>query len=153
MKYRPTGVRIIAALLLCIGTSVALAHESKHVGEGQYRLSVGFIHEPIYTEERNGLDLIIRPAGQREPIPGLEEGLHAEIIAPNGDTRKAFDVRPRYPHPGRYTFDIILTEPGQYQVRVWGNIHDVSFDETFSLSEVKPISVLHFPQPASRPFQ
>lgn len=146
MNYRPPGVRIIATLLLCIGTSVALAHESKHVGDGQYRLSVGFIHEPIYTEERNGLDLIIRPAGQSEPVPGLEEGLFAEIIAPNGDTRKAFTMRPQYGHLGRYTFDVVLTEPGQYQVRVWGIIHDVSFDETFSLSEVKPISVLHFPQ-------
>ena len=145
MNYRPAGVQIIAALLLSISSSMALAHESKHVGDGQYRLSVGFIHEPIYTGERNGLDLIIRPAGQREPIPGLEEGLYAEIIAPNSDTRKAFEVRPQYALPGRYTFDVVLTEPGQYQVRVWGIINDVSFDETFSLSEVKPISVLYFP--------
>lgn len=146
MEYRALVIRIVIATLFCVCASVALAHDSKHVGDDQYRLSVGFINEPIYTGERNGLDLIIRPAGQSEAIPELEEGLNAEIIAPDAETRKAFSVRPQYGNPGRYTFDVVLTQPGQYQVRIWGKIRDLSFDETFSLSEVKPISVLHFPQ-------
>ncbi len=147
MKYRLPGVQIIVAMLLFTGASATLAHQVEEVGDGQYRVIVGFVNEPIYTDERNGLDLIIRPADEQEAIPGLEEGLNAELIAPDGETRRAFDIRPRYPHPGRYTFDTVLTEPGHYQVRVWGKIHDVSFDVTFLLDEVKPISTLHFPKP------
>jgi len=39
----------------------------------------------------------------------------------------------------------MLTEPGRYHVRVWGEIHDVSFDVTLPLDEVTPISTLRFP--------
>ncbi|MFU8832700.1 MAG: hypothetical protein ACNA7J_11185 [Wenzhouxiangella sp.] len=145
MKNHSLAIRMIAATFLCISATTTLAHQVEEVGDGQYRVIVGFVNEPIFTDERNGLDLIIRPVGEGEAIPGLEEGLNAELIAPDGETRQAFDIRPRYPHPGRYTFDVVLTEPGDYQVRVWGNIHDVSFDVTFPIDEVKPISMLHFP--------
>jgi hypothetical protein len=146
MKHTCIGTRIIAAAFLCIAASSTLAHQVEEVGDGRFLVVVGFVNEPIFTEERNGLDLIIRPAGEREAIPGLEGGLNAELIAPDGETTRAFDIRPQYPHPGRYTFDVVLTEPGNYKVRVWGEIHDVSFDKTFDIDEVKPISTLHFPR-------
>ncbi|MCC5995870.1 MAG: hypothetical protein JJU18_05815 [Oceanicaulis sp.] len=145
MKHFFQGARIIAAMLLGASASAALAHEVEEVGDGRYLVIVGFVNEPIFTGERNGLDLIIRPAGEREAIAGLEDGLNAELIAPDGETRKAFSIRPQYPHPGRYTFDVVLTEPGRYQVRVWGQIHDVNFDVTLPLDEVRLISTLRFP--------
>lgn len=123
----------------------AIAHQSKMVGDDRYRVSVGFIVEPIHTGERNGLDLIIRRAGEREPLPGLEDGLRAEIISPDGDATRELPVRPQYGSPGRYTFDIMLTQPGRYRVRVWGTIHDIEFDEVFDLSEATPLSDLAFP--------
>lgn len=145
MTFVSLGARLAAATLFGLCTTAALAHEVEVVGDGRYLVIVGFVNEPIFTGERNGLDLIIRPAGEREAIPGLEDGLYAELIAPDGETRRAFDIRPQYPHPGRYTFDVMLTEPGRYHVRVWGEIHDVSFDVTLPLDEVTPISTLRFP--------
>lgn len=135
----------IAALLLLAPGAVS-AHESKMVGDERFRVSVGFIVEPIHTDERNGLDLIIRRAGEREPLPGLEDGLRAAIIAPDGRSMRELPVRPQYGKPGRYTFDIVLTEPGRYGVRVWGTIEGVAFDEVFGLDEVRPLSDLHFPR-------
>jgi len=138
----------IAVLLLVgsIGAGSALAHNSKIVAANQYRVSVGFINEPIHTNERNGLDLAIRLTGQKDTIPDLEAGLRAEIIAPGGKARRELPIRARYGHPGRYTFDVLLTEPGQYSIRVWGEIKGAAFDETFEISEVKPLEVLHFPK-------
>lgn len=127
----------------CVGS--AMAHNSKLVADGQYRVSVGLVNEPIYTDERNGLDLAIRSAGERETLPGLEAGLRAEIMTADGRERRELPVRARYGHPGRYTFDVVLSEPGRYSVRVWGTIQGASFDETFELSEVKPLSELRFP--------
>ena len=126
-------------------TSWVFAHDSKMVATERFRVSVGLLKEPILTDERNGLDLVIRPANEREPIAGLEENLHAEIIAPGGERRQELPIRPQYGSPGRYTFDVLLTQPGIYQVRVWGEIEGASFDQTFTLSEVKPLSEIRFP--------
>jgi hypothetical protein len=135
----------LGALLALASAGSALAHNSKLVANDRYRVSVGFINEPIHTNERNGLDLAIRRAGERETVPGLESGLRAELIAPGGQVRKEMPIRPRYGHPGRYTFDVVLTEPGVYAVRVWGTIDGAEFDETFELSEAKPLAELQFP--------
>lgn len=143
--WRPVGKTACLVLLAAACVGSAMAHNSKLVADGQYRVSVGVVNEPIYTDERNGLDLAIRAAGERETLPGLEAGLKAEIITADGQKRRELPVRARYGHPGRYTFDVVLSEPGRYSVRVWGTIQGKSFDETFELSEVKPLSELRFP--------
>ena len=147
--FRAFAARAGIALLLIVGSTgagSALAHNSKLVAGDQYRVSVGLINEPILTNERNGLDLAIRIAGEKDTIPDLESGLRAEIIAPGGKSRRELPIRPRYGHPGRYTFDVVLTQPGQYSIRVWGQIKGAEFDETFEISEVKPLEGIHFPE-------
>src|SRR5690606_28751408 len=61
-RVRSTLTAVVAALLLlALGGGAALAHQTKAVGpEGEYLVIVGFEKEPIFTDERNGLDLIIR---------------------------------------------------------------------------------------------
>lgn len=140
----------LAVVILSVCAAVALpaaahGHESKLVADDAFRVSVGFLVEPIHTGERNGLDLVIRRAGERDPIPELENGLRAEMIAPDGQTRREFPVRPQYGSPGRYTFDVMLVQPGEYRVRVWGTILGLPFDEVFSLSEATPLADLAFP--------
>lgn len=136
---------VAMAMLLALAAGHAVAHNNKLVAGERYRVSVGLIAEPIYTNERNGLDLAVRRAGEKETVPGLEAGLKAEIISPDGKSRREMAVRPRYGHPGRYTFDVMLTQPGSYSIRVWGTIEGAAFDETFELSEARPITELRFP--------
>lgn len=135
----------ILAVVLALAAGNALAHNSKLVAGERYRMSVGLINEPIHTDERNGMDLAIRRAGEKETVPGLEAGLKAEIVSPDGTSRREMVVRPRYGHPGRYTFDVMLTQPGAYSIRVWGTIDGNAFDETFELSEARPLTELRFP--------
>lgn len=139
------SILLFVAVVSLGNAPLALAHESQMVANERFRVSVGLLNEPILTQERNGLDLIVRRAGQPDPIPGLEENLNAEIIAPDGDRRREVPIRPQYGSPGRYTFDVLLTEPGIYKVRVWGEIEGSSFDETFTLSEARPLSDIRFP--------
>lgn len=136
---------VVLAIVFSLAAGNALAHNNKLVASERYRMSVGFIAEPIYTDERNGLDLAIRRAGEKETVPDLEAGLKAEIISPDGKSRREMAVRPRYGHPGRYTFDVMLTQPGSYSVRVWGTIDGTAFDQTFELSEARPLTELRFP--------
>ena len=142
---RRDAARRAATLILLITSATALAHNSKMVADGRFRMSVGLVEEPIHTDERNGLDLAIRRADQKETVPGLEAGLNAEIVAPDGTTKRPPPIRPRYQQPGRYTADILLTRPGIYNVRVWGTLEGTAFDQTFELNEAKPLSELRFP--------
>jgi hypothetical protein len=140
--------RVLAALAaLTLLTSLAAAHETKTVGTGdeQYLVIVGFVHEPPFTEQRNGLDLIIRRAGDREPVEGLADSLNAAITSPDGTQTREFTPRARWGMPGSYTDDIVLTEAGVYRIRIWGFIGGVEFDETFSSHEVRALETLRFP--------
>ncbi len=133
-------------LLTILLLSAALAHETRVVGpEGnRYRVIVGMVREPAFTDERNGLDLIILRDDNEEPVEGLAESLSAEFTAPNGATR-TLTLRAQYGRPGYYTDDIILTQPGVYQIRIWGFIGDVEFEEVFETHEVRPLADLRFP--------
>jgi hypothetical protein len=138
--------RILLALLTTLTLlTPAFAHQSTIVGEGttQYRVIFGMTHEPIFTNERNALDLIIRTAAGA-PVEGLAASLSVTITAPNGATRD-FTLRPQYGKPGYYTDDLLLTEPGVYQVRIHGFIGELAVDVTFDTHMVRPLADLAFP--------
>lgn len=133
------------AMLLLLGTVGALAHQTKAVGDGKYLVIVGFAKEPAYTDERNGLDLTIRKADDRQPVENLEKTLFAEITSPDGKSKRTLPLRAQYGKPGSYTADIVLTQPGIYKLRIWGMIYDTEFEVVFDSHEVKPLSDLRFP--------
>jgi len=141
-----TGIAAVVLMLGLLVGGAAEAHQTHAVGpEGEYLVIFGFEKEPIYTEERNGLDLIVRRAADREPVAFLEETLFVEIVSPDGQVRRQLPVRARHGQPGYYTADIVLTQPGVYTVRVWGFIYDVQFDVEFQTHEVAPLAELRFP--------
>jgi hypothetical protein len=143
----PTFTRTIFVSLLLALVTLAFAHETKIVGEEggeQYKVIVGFTQEPPFTEQRNGLDLIIRTMDDK-PVEGLVGAIMAEITSPDGMHTRTFKLRARHGMPGRYTDDILLSEPGVYTIRIWGFIGGVEFDETFETHEVRPLDDLRFP--------
>ena len=145
----PTTARTMAAFIALAAVSLvglSFAHQTIVVGAEsaeQYRVIVGMVREPVFTDERNALDLIVRTMDD-EPVPGLEASLSVEFVAPNGAVRQ-LDLRAQYGRPGHYTDDIMLTAPGVYQIRVTGFIGAIEVDETFATHEVRPLSELAFP--------
>lgn len=136
-------------LLLILAAPVTFAHERRVVGDGDERYYVifGFVQEPVFTQERNGLDLFIRRAGEdRVPVEGIEGSLNATITSPDGTQTHTFTLRARYGGSRGYTDEVMLTRTGVYKVRIWGIIGNVEFDETFHSSEVREISSLRFPR-------
>ena len=135
---------LLFALLLLV--PLALAHETRIVGPDsgqQYRLVVGMLNEPVFTDLRTGLDLRVTRADAEEPVEGLENSLEVTITAPTGETR-TLDIRPRHGEPGAYIDDYILTQPGTYDIRIQGFIGDLQIDEIFP-REVGDVSDLRFP--------
>lgn len=127
---------------MALSGAAAAAHETRVVGP--YRISVGMRVEPPYTDERNGLDLIVRRTSDNSPVEGLERSLQLELTAPDGQ-RRQYSLRPKHGEPGRYVTDWVLTQPGVYRIRVFGHVGSQAVDETFESHEVRPLAELRFP--------
>lgn len=142
---RLAALGLVSATVLSLA-SVAFSHQTIVVGEEggeQYRVIVGMVREPIFTDERNGLDLIVRTMDD-EPVTGLETSLSVTFIAPGGEERP-LTIRAQWGRPGYYTDDLMLTATGVYRIHVSGFIGGVEVDETYETHEVRPLSDLAFP--------
>ena len=82
MRYLLTAAAAVAAalaLLIGSGTEDAAAHERRTVAD-KYTFVVGFINEPVFLEQPNGIDLRITNAESNEPVEGVEKTLKADMI-------------------------------------------------------------------------
>jgi len=143
-------------------TDNALAHEHRAVGN--YQLEVGFLNEPALAHEPNGLFLGVTlfPNGvpeegdeaaeaEGQPVEGLEETLQAEIIAGGGAQTLPLALEPAFDEPRGYESPLIITQPGDYSFRIFGEIDGQEIDETFSsgpetFSSIEDPAELQFPQ-------
>lgn len=138
--------RIFCVLTFVLVLTLVFAHDTKLVGPiggTQYKVTVGMLNEPVFTEVRTGLDLIIRNAADDSPLENLENSLMAEITAPSGETR-TLELSPQFGKPGYYKDDYILTQPGTYIIRIHGFIDDLEIDESYP-REVGDVADLRFP--------
>lgn len=152
-----------AIAILALLPMTASAHEHRDVGDGKYQLVVGFLNEPAYSGEQNGLDLRVNridptatPVAEDEdaglvPVEGLDATLQAEVVF--GDQKMALPLSPRFGQPGAYASYFFPTQPGDYSFHVWGTIEGVTIDETFTsgpdtFGPMEDPAPLQFPQPA-----
>ncbi len=132
-------MRVLLFTLLVLALNPVLAHERVEVGP--FVFAVGQLNEPSMAGEVNGLDLIIRRKADNSPVVGVEKNLTVEVIAPSGqrrvykwseDSKDINRLRPQSgaDRAGRYQTKWILAVPGQYQVRVFGEIEGTQIDFT-----------------------
>jgi hypothetical protein len=138
---------VLATLALAIGT--VFAHDHRDVGK--YSFTVGFIVEPPIEGQKNGVDLRVADDATKKPIEGLEKTLQVEITHLPSKTAKVFKLRTVFRDPGHYTNDFILTAPGDYQFRFFGDIEGTPINETFisgpgRFHEVESAAELQFPE-------
>ncbi|MGB1585646.1 MAG: hypothetical protein ACPHID_01190 [Thermoplasmatota archaeon] len=129
---------LIALTCLLLAVPMAGAHNTVQTDDGAYFLTVGHRSEPTATYLRSGLDLIIRENnnGERgDEVPDLADQLQATVISPSGEELSQPLVK-QYGAVGRYSFGdpYILTEPGQYQLRLVGTIGDTAVDGLYDIS-------------------
>lgn len=140
MSLRMIGAAM-AVLVIALVVAVparALAHESRDVGK--YQMVVGFLVEPAYEGQKNGLDLRVRvpvapgATGTPTPITGLEKTLQVEISFVGSDKKITKPVRAisASSDPGHYTADVLPTQAGQYRFRIFGTVEGANVNETFT---------------------
>ena len=122
--------------------SGALAHEHRAVAE--YGFIVGFLNEPAYLNEPNGLDLTVytvdpgvdvktASVDQRHGVTGLDQTLKADVSV-GGAAPLALTLEPRFNVPGAYNGNFFPTATGDYTFHITGTINGQSIDETFTSS-------------------
>lgn len=132
------------AVTLFVVPGAVLAHEEREVGE--YTVEVGFLNEPVYSGEQNGLFLMV--VRGEEPLEGLEESL--EATASHGDQTRDLELVPIFGEPGAYESVFFPTAAGPYTFRIFGEIDGQALDEEFTsgpdtFSEVQDVTGGQFP--------
>ncbi len=137
------AVALLSALLLPVAAS---AHEHRDVG--QYKFVVGFINEPAFEGEQNGIWVSITDKTTQTPMENLAETLKAQVIY--GEQQLDLALEPAWNEKGVYTADFYPTAAGDYTFRFFGDINGTAIDETFTsspegFSRVQPMTALQFP--------
>lgn len=127
MAFRALAVAVLVAALVAPAVT---AHTSVTSSDGEYRIVVGQLEEPVVTHQKTGLDLCFTlNDAARTPLtinPGDFEGTagFVKLKSPSGQ-ELSMGLRSQFGRPGCYQFTdpYILTEPGQYTLDFAGNVN------------------------------
>ncbi len=108
----------------------ASAHERRNVSK--YEFVVGFIVEPPFEGQKNGVDFRVTDTGTKKPVEGVEKTVQVEITHVPSGVSRTFKLRTIFRDPGHYTADLLLTAPGYYRMRFFGAIEGTNVNETFN---------------------
>ena len=150
---------IATAAILVLSSSgilqnVAFAHQRQlfTIGDKDYLFVVGSLGEPLYLDQKSGVDFsafwpdpsdpVNSRANGSKPIEGLENMLKVEVVA--GDKNKTFDFEPAFMNPGHYEASFFPTVETTYNYSLFGDINGTNFRATWTCSpaggEGTPIS-------------
>lgn len=129
--------RVASALACCaviawltVSPQLAFAHESRDVADGTYAMVVGFLSEPAYIGQPNGLDLKVTKYGGKPPTD-LDQSLTVDVIT-GSNPPMALTLAPL--GDGAWAGYFIPTVAGDYSFHISGTIEDQPVDETFTSS-------------------
>jgi hypothetical protein len=136
MRHKPRlGTALVVSAALTVMTAgPAFAHEARAVGP--FKVEVGWLNEPAYTNSPNAIQLLLHDAND-QPIADLGDTLKVE--ASFGDKKSGpLAITPAFTADfgtkGDYHADLIPTRPGKYTFHFTGTVHGQSFDESFTSS-------------------
>ena len=120
------------------------------IGNDDYLFVVGSLNEPIFVDDKTGVDFaayspdptdpVNSKANGTKPIEGLENILKVELAA--GDKKKVLNFEPAYQNPGHYEAPFFPTIETTYNYTLFGNINGTEFRATWTCSpaEGEPMS-------------
>lgn len=149
-KYLNLIVIMVMTILL---VSSYLLHQNVYahqrqlftIGNTDYLFVVGSLNEPIFLDDKIGVDFaayspdpndpVDSKANGTKPIEGLENILKVELAA--GDKKKVLNFEPAYQNPGRYEAVFFPTIETTYNYTLFGNINGTDFRATWTCSPVE----------------
>ena len=146
-------VPLLAMLLIPGPAGPAHAHTVDSVGE--YRVEIGWMNEPVVSNETNAIELYVSPLepglelGEQEfgdGIAGLDETIKMELVY---KTKKiTLLLSADHNTPGKYFAFVNPTVSGFYQANILGTIADTPISLSMHPPKVEERAYIEFPEPA-----
>ncbi|HZB81206.1 MAG TPA: hypothetical protein VE264_08040 [Nitrososphaera sp.] len=121
-------------------TPQAFAHQRQlyTIGDQDYLIVIGSLNEPIFVDDKTGVDLRVLRADPNNPmnssaegatpVEGLEETLQVELGA--GNATKVLQLEPAFGEPGAYEAPFYPTVATTLTYRLFGTINNTPVDLT-----------------------
>ncbi len=145
---------VLLALLLVPGLAGA-AHAHVIDSVGPYRVEIGWMNEPVVSNETNAVELYISPlepglelAEQefKDGIVGLKKTIRVELAY---KTEKiTLPLSADHDTPGKYFAFVNPTVAGYYQANVLGTIVDTPISLSMHPPKVEERAYIEFPRPS-----
>jgi hypothetical protein len=123
-------------------TPHAFAHQRQlyTIGGQDYLIVIGSLNEPIFVDDKSGVDLRVLRADPNNPmnssaegaapVQGLEETLQVELGA--GNVTRVLQLEPAFGEPGAYEAPFYPTVATTLTYRLFGTINNTPVDLTFT---------------------
>ncbi len=123
-------------------TPQAFAHERQlyTIGGQDYLIVIGSLNEPIFVDDKSGVDLRVLRADPNNPmnssaegaapVEGLEETVQVELAA--GNVTRVLQLEPTFGEPGAYEAPFYPTVATTITYRLFGTINNTPVDLTFT---------------------
>lgn len=125
---------IVATLGSWLAPQVAEAHGRRDLAGGKYQLVFGFLTEPAFAGQMNGIDLTVCEGACKtqdgkvlNPVKEVEKTLKAEAIY--GSQKINVELKARYNMDGKYAGYFLPAAAGEYTFRFFGTIGGEKVDE------------------------
>ena len=138
LKIKPLelAVLFLIALMVLINVPSASAHEHRTltIAKKQVEFVVGWVSEPPYVDELNGIDFRATLVNTGAPVLGLDIALQVEVST--GNQKVTLKLSPVFsddvpPWLLGYTANMMPTVPGVYVFRFFGNVNGTQVNESF----------------------
>jgi hypothetical protein len=123
-------------------TPQAFAHQRQlyTIGGQDYLIVIGSLNEPIFVDDKSGVDLRVLRADPNNPmnssaegaapVEGLEETVQVELAA--GNVTRVLQLEPAFGEPGAYEAPFYPTVATTITYRLFGTINNTPVDLTFT---------------------
>jgi hypothetical protein len=123
-------------------TPQAFAHQRQlyTIGDQDYLIVIGSLNEPIFVDDKSGVDLRVLRADPNNPMnssaeeaapgEGLEETLQVELGA--GNVTRVLQLEPAFGERGAYEAPFYPTVATTITYRLFGTINNTPVDLTFT---------------------
>jgi hypothetical protein len=127
---------------IAIPSQFAFAHEKQllSINEKPYLFVVGSVGEPIYINDKSGVELfaytpdpndpLSEDSNGTKPITGLEKSLKVEVSA--GPTNKTLDFEPDEENPAHYTATFFPSAETTYTYTLTGTVDNTPVHISYS---------------------
>jgi hypothetical protein len=144
----------LALFLLVISgfSGVAFGHTVDSVGE--YRVEIGWMNEPIVSEETTAIEFYVSPLESgleledqifKNGITGLQKTIKIQLVFK--DENITLNLSPDHDTPGKYHAFVTPTVSGYYQANILGTIIDTPISLSMHPPKVNERSYIEFPEP------